>query len=96
MKNERVQAVLLAAGIIAGLLSGSVAAQEKHPIAISSEGVKGRYTQQLFLDVDDAAGHQVRVMESQRIYPADHQRSEERRVGKKCLWLCRSRWSPYH
>ena len=23
-------------------------------------------------------------------------RSEERRVGKECLWLCRSRWSPYH
>ena len=23
-------------------------------------------------------------------------RSEERRVGKDCLRLCRSRWSPYH
>ena len=23
-------------------------------------------------------------------------RSEERRVGKECLLLCRSRWSPYH
>ena len=23
-------------------------------------------------------------------------RSEERRVGKKCPSLCRSRWSPYH
>ena len=22
--------------------------------------------------------------------------SEERRVGKECLRLCRSRWSPYH
>ena len=28
-----------------------------------------------------------------RIYT---QRSEERRVGKECLRLCRSRWSPYH
>ena len=27
---------------------------------------------------------------------ADSLRSEERRVGKECLWLCRSRWSPYH
>ena len=28
---------------------------------------------------------------------ADHlARSEERRVGKECLRLCRSRWSPYH
>ena len=23
-------------------------------------------------------------------------RSEERRVGKECLRLCRSRWAPYH
>ena len=23
-------------------------------------------------------------------------RSEERRVGKECYYLCRSRWSPYH
>ena len=23
-------------------------------------------------------------------------RSEERRVGKECIALCRSRWSPYH
>ena len=26
----------------------------------------------------------------------DEARSEERRVGKECLRLCRSRWSPYH
>ena len=26
----------------------------------------------------------------------DNIRSEERRVGKECLRLCRSRWSPYH
>ena len=24
------------------------------------------------------------------------ERSEERRVGKECFRLCRSRWSPYH
>ena len=24
------------------------------------------------------------------------ERSEERRVGKECQGLCRSRWSPYH
>ena len=27
---------------------------------------------------------------------AEFVRSEERRVGKECLRLCRSRWSPYH
>ena len=26
----------------------------------------------------------------------DNSRSKERRVGKECLRLCRSRWSPYH
>ena len=26
----------------------------------------------------------------------DEKRSEERRVGKECPVLCRSRWSPYH
>ena len=25
-----------------------------------------------------------------------HVRSEERRVGKECWHVCRSRWSPYH
>ena len=24
------------------------------------------------------------------------ERSEERRVGKECMPVCRSRWSPYH
>ena len=27
---------------------------------------------------------------------ANTSRSEERRVGKECSELCRSRWSPYH
>src|SRR5216110_3724617 len=27
---------------------------------------------------------------------AENLRSEERRVGKECVSLCRSRWSPYH
>ena len=27
---------------------------------------------------------------------AQRERSEERRVGKECYALCRSRWSPYH
>ena len=29
-------------------------------------------------------------------YLYEEPRSEERRVGKECLRLCRSRWSPYH
>ena len=33
---------------------------------------------------------------SDRIAVMNEGRSEERRVGKECLRLCRSRWSPYH
>ena len=29
-------------------------------------------------------------------FSAGFERSEERRVGKECPSLCRSRWSPYH
>ena len=29
-------------------------------------------------------------------YSEDLGRSEERRVGKECASMCRSRWSPYH
>ena len=28
--------------------------------------------------------------------PMHLMRSEERRVGKECASMCRSRWSPYH
>ena len=31
-----------------------------------------------------------------QIKPHITKRSEERRVGKECLSVCRSRWSPYH
>ena len=30
------------------------------------------------------------------VFSSTGTRSEERRVGKECLRLCRSRWSPYH
>ena len=33
---------------------------------------------------------------SREIFSWRQCRSEERRVGKECLRLCRSRWSPYH
>ena len=34
--------------------------------------------------------------EAGKIKEPPAQRSEERRVGKECLSVCRSRWSPYH
>jgi YegS/Rv2252/BmrU family lipid kinase len=35
-------------------------------------------------------------VEQTRAKLVDFERSEERRVGKECRRLCRSRWSPYH
>ena len=58
--------------------------------------------QQVFLLKREAAGvlratneidEQVRVVTRSR---KERERSEERRVGKECTVLCRSRWSPYH
>ena len=34
--------------------------------------------------------------QEKRFKPVPTVRSEERRVGKECPVLCRSRWSPYH
>ena len=58
------------------------------------------------LIVDDhalfRAGLRCRLELEQDITPvgeaatAAQARSEERRVGKECSLLCRSRWSPYH
>jgi molecular chaperone DnaK len=35
-------------------------------------------------------------VEVEVVFEIDDDRSEERRVGKECRRLCRSRWSPYH
>ena len=39
------------------------------------------------------AGGEVQPVDSAYV---SGDRSEERRVGKECVRLCRSRWSPYH
>ena len=42
------------------------------------------------------AEYDAPVLEPLELYKAKSNRSEERRVGKECLAVCRSRWSPYH
>ena len=39
-------------------------------------------------------GEEVAHQQAEDLYTG--LRSEERRVGKECVFLCRSRWSPYH
>ena len=45
--------------------------------------------------VDSASSERFTSLD-RHIYMCVCERSEERRVGKECLRLCRSRWSPYH
>ena len=50
-------------------------------------------------DTNDLCGMGARTSRSGKIkvhVASKSTRSEERRVGKECLRLCRSRWSPYH
>ena len=46
--------------------------------------------------VDDVTDADVAAMLGQGFRGTADDRSEERRVGKECRRLCRSRWSPYH
>ena len=39
---------------------------------------------------------QQSVESEETIVAGEWARSEERRVGKECMPVCRSRWSPYH
>jgi len=65
---------------------------------MSGEGVKSRYVQQQVIDVDDVPGHQVRVQETHREYPADRQvvvEGEARRgiLDTRILELHQWHWS---
>ena len=44
--------------------------------------------------IDAGAFDKLHPNRAQIVAAAD--RSQERRVGKECVSLCRSRWSPYH
>ena len=58
-----------------------------HPLAVIFEGQTGRHL--IYTGLTEAFFTYVKVS----FWAV---RSEERRVGKECERLCRSRWSPYH
>jgi malate dehydrogenase (oxaloacetate-decarboxylating)(NADP+) len=43
-----------------------------------------------------AEGESEKILQAVQVVLDEGLRSEERRVGKECRRLCRSRWSPYH
>jgi hypothetical protein len=62
-------ATLTAVGTI--LMLGNVVAQQKQHASFKSLVANSKYTQQHVVDVGDAPGHQLRVFEIYRTYPAD-------------------------
>ena len=62
--------------------------------ALDAEGV----TQKGVIEADTAKAARG-ALRVRALVPLDVRavsRSEERRVGKECWHVCRSRWSPYH
>ena len=57
--------------------------------ARESLGEPGRARERAWERASGQKGHAEKSVKTRN-------RSEERRVGKECLRLCRSRWSPYH
>ena len=49
-----------------------------------------------WVEKQNVAGLKLEVIRLEGRTPVIFFRSEERRVGKECLSVCRSRWSPYH
>ena len=68
--------------LIQSFAPGEVSYDEAHRIGIelADKLLEGKYSYVISTHIDKGHIH----------------RSEERRVGKECLRLCRSRWSPYH
>ena len=58
------------------------------PRRLAARAVAQRMASTLRESVGQTVGYRMRLQHDQR--------SEERRVGKECLAVCRSRWSPYH
>ena len=58
--------------VAVALISSHTWAQQKLPINFSGEGAKSRWVQQHIIEVDDVAGHQLRIYELQRTYPSEN------------------------
>ena len=48
------------------------------------------------VDQEEKGRFPLHILESIYLFSYAGARSEERRVGKECASMCRSRWSPYH
>jgi hypothetical protein len=69
--NRRSMLSLAAAGLIGLCATGIGAAQEKQSVSFKTSAENANYTQQLFIDVGDVPGHQVRVFEIHFTFPSN-------------------------
>ena len=78
--------------LISDLLNYSrVGTQGKNFAPTDGEALFNRVLDSLKFAIEDSG-----AVISHDPLPTVMARSEERRVGKECLSVCRSRWSPYH
>jgi tRNA(adenine34) deaminase len=61
-------------------------------VIVRNEEIIGRGYNQPITSHDPSAHAEIMALRD----AGRNLRSEERRVGKECRRLCRSRWSPYH
>jgi hypothetical protein len=69
--NRRHVGLTAIAAIGLAMLPASAFAQQKQHVSYKSPAENTKYTQQTILDVGDVPGHQVRLFEIHRTYPAN-------------------------
>ena len=76
-------------GTIVGVGTGSTAAHFIDALGTMKGQIEGAVSS------SDASTEKLKSL-GIHVFDLNEVRSEERRVGKECASMCRSRWSPYH
>jgi hypothetical protein len=72
MNRRSILALAIAAlSLVVAFPAGNAAAQQKQKLSFKVDAANAKFGQQLFLDVGDVPGHQVRAYEQVRTYPSN-------------------------
>ena len=86
--------------LASALVGAHVSFAQPTPEDPSAQGQSSQTLSVSDAELETFAAIYVDLLETVAKYKGELQsakiRSEERRVGKECCALCRSRWSPYH
>ena len=69
---------------------------ENEEVKAAAPAVRGNRKSRVGKVISDVQNKTIVVEIMSRTAHKRYKRSEERRVGKECIAVCRSRWSPYH